>query len=145
VLKILYLRVNFKNTILHFLLLAIINLLFCAPQQNDFVAYFSFQKTEIICADQPEGDIQSVFELICEAFFNADIHLPLDEEAALLEKDIIGKRISRTFTLFIAGAIKIFSSYQEFITSKYSKLLLYTTKPEALSSGFEFIFRLTPF
>ncbi len=133
----------FQKGILYSLLLATINLIFCVPQQNDFIV----TENNIIysTSEQTEGEIQSVFELICEAVFDADINLPVDEEAALLEKDFIGKRLNRNAFIFISQLTllytKIESSKADLITSYFN----YNNNSERTAPGYSFIFRLTPF
>lgn len=132
-----------QKSILYTLLLATINLIFCAPQQKDSVVLENH--TIYSTTEQAEGEIQSVFELICEAVFDTDINLPVDEEAALLEKDFIGKRLNRNAFIFISQLTllytKIESSKADLITSYFN----YNNNSETTSPGYSFIFRLTPF
>lgn len=135
-----------RNTLIYLLLIATVNLIFCVPQQNDTaVAYLKETICTIENTDIAEGEIQSVFEIICEAVFDADIDLPIEKEASILEKDIIGKRINRTaFKVFIQFIVLNFLQKNLFLLNKPNQLICYLHN-YLTSSAYSFIFRLTPF
>lgn len=137
---------HLRNTLIYLLLIATINLIFCVPQQNDSpCAYLKETVCTIENNDIAEGEIQSVFEIICEAVFDADIDLPIEKEASVLEKDIIGKRINRTaFKIFIQFIILNYIHKNLFVLSKPNHHIYYLLSVLG-TSAYSFIFRLTPF
>ncbi|MFN4234515.1 MAG: hypothetical protein ACK4IK_06890 [Bacteroidia bacterium] len=132
-----------KKAILYFTLIATINLFFCVPQQNEF--FFNKDFTIYSTTEHTENEIQSVIELICEAVFDTEINLPVDEEAAIFEKDFLTKRINRSSFSYCYN-LSYFSTkinvYKHL--SEKSFLNFYNSK-FIISSGYSFIFRLTPF
>lgn len=133
----------FQKGILYIILLATINLIFCIPQQNDLIV----TKNNILYSnsEQTEDDIQSIFELICEAVFDADIYLPVDEEAALLEKDFIGKRLDRNAYIFISQLTLLYSKIETSKADLITSYFNYNKNSARTTPGYSFIFRLTPF
>lgn len=135
-----------KNILTYILIIATINLIFCVPQQNDSANILLKQYISTFeNPNEAEGEIQSVFELICEAFFDTDITLPVEEEAAILEKDFIGKRVNRTYTKINLKLILLNVLFNYLVESLSPKFLNYQNSSETCSSGYSFIFRLTPF
>ncbi len=135
-----------KNTLTYLLIIATINLIFCVPQQNDSAnILFKQYESTFENPNEAEGEIQSVFELICEFVFDTDITLPVEEEAAILEKDFIGKRIHRTCIRIFSQFIILNTLFNNVIENLNHKILNYQNSSETTSSGFIFIFRLTPF
>lgn len=135
-----------KNTLTYLLIIATINLIFCVPQQNDSAnILFKQYESTFENSNEAEGEIQSVFELICEVVFDTDITLPVEEEAAILEKDFLGKRVNRTFIRIFSQLFLLNILYNNLIESLSPKFLNYQNSSETTSSGYSFIFRLTPF
>lgn len=134
-----------KKAILNFTLLAIINLFFCVPQQNDLFFYKNFINYDYNKIEHTENDIQSVFELIYEAIFDTEINLPVDEDASIFEKDFLSKRINRT-TFFYYYHSSHFFTKNNFNKYQSEKVILKIFNClVTISSGYSFIFRLTPF
>jgi hypothetical protein len=133
----------FQKAILFIQLIATLNLFFCVPQQNDLVIA---EKSIIYsAAEQTESEVQSVLELICEAIFNTDINLPVEENSALLEKDFTGKRFNRNSYTFIIYFKLLFKKFEFVKTEIISSLINYNNHLDRTNSGYGFIFRLTPF
>lgn len=135
-----------KKAILYFTLSAIINLFFCVPQQNNLYFYKNSIHYGYNTIEHTENDIQSVFELIYEAIFDAEINLPVDEEANIFEKDFLTKRINRCSFSYYYNLYHLFTkiniykhpSEKVYLINIFNSLL-------TISSGYSFIFRLTPF
>lgn len=135
-----------KNTLIYILLIATINLIFCVPQQNDSANILIKQYLSTFeNSNEAEGEIQSVFELICEVVFDTDISLPVEEEAAILEKDFIGKRINRPHIRIFYQNIILYILFNNVNKNLILNFLNYQNCCPTTCSGYSFIFRLTPF